>query len=268
MIIVNGDVVKVNHFPDGTQLIKDVRHELRTNIKWFYENDEELVSLIYMVGHLRSNGVKEIYLSMPYIPNARQDRVKTRKDVFTLKYFAQIINFLQFDEVHVLDPHSAVSVALINNITVGSPEKYIQSAYERVKCYEGKRSRGVCVFYPDEGAMKRYSDMLHVPYAFGIKNRDWETGEITGLSVNGNTEIIKGNDALIVDDICSRGGTFYFAAKKLKELGANRVFLYVTHCENTIFEGELLTNDLIDHVYTTNSILNKEHERISVIGLW
>ena len=70
-----------------------------------------------------------------------------------------------------------------------------------------------------------------------------------------------------MDDICSRGGTFYHSAKKLKELGAKEVCLYVTHCENTIIEGELLTSDLIEKVYTTNSIFTKEHEKIEVFEL-
>ena len=69
---------------------------------------------------------------------------------------------------------------------------------------------------------------------------------------------------LIVDDISSRGGTFYHSAKKLKELGAKEIYLYVSHCENTILEGEVLSSGLIDRVFTTNSIFTKEHEKVEV----
>ena len=123
------------------------------------------------------------------------------------------------------------------------------------------------MFYPDEGAMKRYSGMVKLPYAFGIKKRDWETGKILGLDVSGNVDDIAGKNILIVDDICSRGGTFYHSAKKLKELGANKIYLYVSHCENTILDGDLLTSDLVEKVYTTDSIFTKEHEMIEVIKL-
>ena len=123
-------------------------------------------------------------------------------------------------------------------------------------------------FYPDEGAMKRYSGLLDLPYAFGIKKRDWKTGVIKGLDVAGSTELIEGNDVLIIDDICSRGGTFYFSAKKLKELGAKNVYLYVTHCEKTIFDGEIFTSGLIERVYTTNSIFTKNFcNRADSLGL-
>jgi ribose-phosphate pyrophosphokinase len=121
------------------------------------------------------------------------------------------------------------------------------------------------MFYPDSGAMKRYSGMVNLPYAFGIKRRNWETGVIEGLDVAGAVDQIAGKDILIVDDICSRGGTFYHSAKKLKELGANKIYLYVSHCENTILEGELLDSGLIEKVYTTDSIFTKSHEKVEVL---
>ena len=121
------------------------------------------------------------------------------------------------------------------------------------------------MFYPDEGAMKRYSDGVGLPYAFGIKKRNWETGKIEGLDVAGAVDQIAGKDILIVDDICSRGGTFYHSAKKLKELGANDIYLYVSHCENTVLEGDLLKEDLVKKIYTTDSIFTKYHEKIEVL---
>jgi ribose-phosphate pyrophosphokinase len=47
-------------------------------------------------------------------------------------------------------------------------------------------------------------------------------------------------------------------------MGAKEIYLVVTHCENTVFEGDLLTGDLITGIYTTNSILSKGHEKIKV----
>jgi ribose-phosphate pyrophosphokinase len=255
MLKVNNIDVNIKHFPDGTLLLKQ-DFGVNTNepivIEWLFDNNEELVTLIFLTKHLRSLGHKDISLFLPYIPNARQDRVKNDEDVFTLKYFADTINWLEFSCVYVCDPHSSVSEALINNIYVKSPKDFIDKVLDEITDIT---ENNFMLFYPDEGAMKRYSGMINKPYAFGIKNRDWNTGEIKGLDVSGMKELIPNNNILIVDDICSRGGTFYHSAKKLKELGANKVFLYVTHCENTIFDGEILNGDLVDKVYTTDSIL-------------
>ena len=279
MITINGKVVNIDYFPDGTLCLKENPTDnlmflssvlnggkYKAVIKWNYENNEELVVLIFFTKHLRRIGFNHIELKMPYIPNARQDRVKSNKDVFTLKYFAEIINYLNFDKVTVLDPHSSVSEALFNNLKIETPYDYIKTAFDSIneKCVVSEENP-LIVFYPDEGAMKRYSDLFALPYAFGIKKRDWNTGKILGLEVSGATDKIKGNRVIIVDDICSRGGTFYHSAKKLKELGAKEIYLYVSHCENTILDGDLIHSNLIETVYTTDSIFTKKHEKIEVI---
>ena len=263
MIKCNEKIVNLNHFPDGTLLIKELAPENeKVVLTWLYENNEEMVALYFLVNHLKSKGIKEIELNMPYIPNARQDRVKAKEDVFTLKYFAKMINSLGFAKVTVLDPHSYVSEALIDNICVKTPKENVEKVLDVIT--EGGKE-DVLLFYPDEGAMKRYSAMCDKPYVFGMKKRDWTTGQIQGLDVQGQTELIKGSKVLIVDDICSRGGTFYHSAKALKNLGAGEIYLYVSHCENSILEGDLLTSNLVEKVFTTNSIFTKQHEKITVM---
>ena len=266
MIKLNGRPVEINRFPDGTLLLKEEynRYIPLQIIEWRFENNEELAALAFLTYHLRDKGAEYIDLKMWYIPNARQDRVKNPEDVFTLKYFAKLINALKFDKVYVLDPHSSVSEALFDNLVICTPKPFINDVYSRISTLVGNED--TVMFYPDEGAMKRYSGMISKPYAFGIKERDWSTGKIKGLSVFGEN-IVKGKNVLIVDDISSRGGTFYHSAKKLKEVGAERIFLFVSHCENTILEGEVLTSGLIERVYTTDSLFTAEHEMIEVIEI-
>ena len=265
MIKLNGKIVELGSFPDGTMLMKEVTPDTeQVTISWFYENDRELVALIYLANHLKTHGCENMHLYMPYIPNARQDRVKVEEDVFTLKYFAGVINSLGFKTVTVLDPHSNVREAVIDRITVQKPQKLIEDTIEKIAAMEGEVPS---MFYPDEGAGKRYGGMISLPYAFGIKKRDWKTGNILGLDVAGDVESISGKNILIVDDICSKGGTFFFSAKKLKELGAKNIYLHITHCENTIFDGQLLSGELIKRIYTTNSILTKTHDIIEVTKL-
>lgn len=255
MIRVNKIDVYPERFPDHSLLLK-ISEELWSacddihyiTIEWLYENDAELFTLIcikrYCDEHFSN---KPVYLDLPYIPHARQDRVKTDADVFTLKYFCEVINNLHFRNILVRDAHSNVSLALLNNVCTEELESYIEDAITA--------SGAEALFFPDEGAMKRYSNSSPLPYAFGMKRRDWATGEILGLDLI-NKEAIVGKNVLIIDDICSKGGTFYHSAKALKAAGAKSVSLYVTHCEGTIITGDLAASDgLVDHVYTTKSIL-------------
>lgn len=263
MIKVGTELITTDHFPDGTPLIKfnTIGLGQKVFIDWFYENNEEMVTLMFVTRHLQSHNKRDITLFMPYIPNARQDRVKMNEDVFTLKYFAEFINSLNFAKVVVIDPHSSVSEALFDNIEVLSPGKYIDKAL--VDIYTQTNNESLMAFYPDEGAMKRYALGSPMKYAFGIKRRNWGNGKIVGLDVAGDVDAIKGKNIIIIDDISSRGGTFYHSAKKLKELGANKIYLYVTHCEKTILEGEVFSSGLIEKVYTTNSIFFNEAQSLA-----
>jgi ribose-phosphate pyrophosphokinase len=255
--------VKINHFPDNTLLLKtkDVDFEEPIHITWHYENDAELFTVICLAKKAKGNK----YLDMPYCPHARQDRVKEEEDVFTLKYFAETINSLGFDEVAILDPHSPVSEALIDNVFVVNPRAHIEDVIWEI---EDDISELV-LFFPDAGASKRYASMFpKYKYIYGNKIRTWETGEIVGTEiVNPFNVDLKDKTILMIDDICSKGTTFVKSAEALQPYDVEDIYLWVTHCENTILNGEVLTSGLINEVFTTNSIFTKEHERIKVLEL-
>jgi ribose-phosphate pyrophosphokinase len=245
-------------FPDGTKLIKynPTFVDGAYRITWLYDNDAELFQLIALVKHLKSKARCRIWLKLPYVPNARMDRVKNSDEVFTLKAFADTINWLGFEGVTICNPHSTVSEALFDRVDVdfNCVAEDVQMAL-----HFAATDRDVVLYFPDEGACKRYSDLLsflELPVAFGIKKRDWKTGKILGIDIAGYDDI-KGKNILMVDDICAYGGTFYYSACALKDKGANDINCYVTHLENSVMDpqkGKLIQGDLIKTIYATNSI--------------
>lgn len=274
-----GDVPVVPEtFPDGTQkidlLLEAMYREITENktvyITWLYESDKELFSLYCISKNIREHFPQlQQALIMPYIPNARFDRVKYSNECFTLKYFAEIINGLGFVRVIVTDPHSDVSTALINHVEVIRGASYITQTCSKV--LKTEPSRNLVIYFPDSGSLKRYSEFVSddYPIVYGIKNRDWKTGKILGIEIHGDTDKLDENTAiLMIDDICSKGGTFYYGSKELNKYGCKDMYLYVSHCENTILDGELLKEDsLFKKVYTTRSIFTKEHEKVEVLDL-
>lgn len=261
MIKINGHKVEMGHFPDMTSLIRYTPPQRVFDITWLYEGDEEMAQLYFLVKHLNRCGFKELSLTLPYIPNARMDRVKDRDEVFTLKHFTEFLNGLNFNPVKVFDPHSNVSEALIENIEILNIGNFITNTL--FKGIERSKIVPDFLFFPDEGAMKRYAKLFDIPFVYGQKDRDWKTGEIKGLNIIG--EVKERSTYLIIDDICSRGGTFLYSASKLKDLGAGDIYLYVSHCENTILEGDLLKSGLIKKVFTTNSIFTKSHDLVEIV---
>lgn len=259
MLELNGFTVDYTHFPDGTLKLEQDTHlpKYLNEIAWYFENNEELLALYFLVKHLQDSGQENLSLLMPYLPNARQDRREQDSDVLTLKHFAGIINSLHFRQVRVLDPHSS-QAWMINNL---HPIPYADKIFELLEQL-GFDAAKDSVFYPDEGAMKRYSDQLLFPYLFGIKNRNWVTGQITSYELQGR--IKEGARVLIVDDICSYGTTFLHAARTLKKAGAGDIYLYVNHLENNVLDGELIKSGLLRHIYTTDSIYTASHPLINV----
>lgn len=261
MIYINNTPVRFIHFMDGTQGCLDFKFDTsdasgkpleRFVVDWRYENDEELATLIFITGHIRevySSDIK-LDLRMYYVPNGRMDRVKHSDEVFTLKHFCSVINWLHFDKVYILDPHSNVTPALLERVECLDVSRYIHHAIIGTYniCQQLKNVEDVILFFPDEGAKKRYyTDEFknHVCF-YGSKVRDWKTGKIQGLKIESDTNMnlaaLKDSTVLIIDDIISGGGTVYHSIQKLREYGISDVCVYCTHLENTMFMTD--QNDL------------------------
>lgn len=240
------------------------------NVVWKYEKPEELFQLQCMVAHMRDKmNVKYIHLVMPYIPNARMDRTKDpMSEVNVLKYFCQIINAMNFDSVTVCDAHSDASINQLDRVVQFSMKDFVLNT---VAGHWDKLGYDY-LFFPDDGAAKRYAPIYNFrPYLVGKKVRDWDSGSILDMTVenpkNYDLTYIGDKRILIVDDICSKGGTFLHAGEALQTIGFKHIGLCVTHLENTVFKGKLLDDDSpIEKIYATDSLAHDAHDKIITVS--
>ncbi|MCY9737482.1 ribose-phosphate pyrophosphokinase [Paenibacillus alvei] len=267
MIQLNGVTLGFETFPNGEiKLPSDEIHyfliKSRNVVNFKYENDSDLIKLLFLKKYLDSQSAIS-HLTIMYMPYSRMDRVE-ENSAFTLKYVADFINSLNFENVKVLEPHSDVTTALLNNSFAIYPTvDLFDSVYGAVNFNKDTDF----VFYPDAGAQKRYASKLKgLKHLVGFKDRDFQTGKINGLTVVGEG-VSQDSKIIIIDDLCSYGGTFKASAEKLRSLGAKEIYLLVAHCEDSIHEGGLLDSGLIDKVFTTDSLLtNYNHERLQVFS--
>ena len=268
MIKINGKIFEVEYFPDRTQRLKLMSAQGdKVTITWNYENDSELFTIISLAKSYKNTG-KRIFLKMPYIPNARMDRVKSDSEVFTLKIFCELINQLGFENVSVLDAHSNVSLAMLDNVH----QMDIADIIKRAAL--DKLPKDTILYFPDEGSKKRYAEIFpDYKYVIGMKMRDWDTGKKKGLDIIANGVDIKEKTVLMVDDIISYGGSMYYSALKLKELGAKDIYAYATHTELSVLDEnkgtliKLLNDGTVKKLFTTDSIYNGNHKKIEVVDL-
>lgn len=210
------------------------------------KNGSDLMLILLAKDALVRKGVKHIELFIPYLPYARQDRVCVGGESFSLKVFADIINAAQFDKVYMLDAHSDVGPALINNSHNISNELYVGAVLASI----GKE---VLFVSPDSGANKKInklSEILGNSVVKCDKKREVATGTLSGIEVFSTD--LNGMDCLIIDDICDGGRTFTGIAKELKKKNAGDIYLFVTH--GIFSNGFDELNKWFTRIYSTNSI--------------
>ncbi len=263
MIYLNGIEITDKQFPNGELNLLAIEEAIlarkgyRMNHFVFkYEDDKDLMALYFAKKQIDLRTSDVATLSIAYQPYSRMDRAETPQTPFMLKFVCEFINNMNFKKVEVFEPHSDVTGQLLNNFV---KRDVVLELLPSVMNNIGFNSNKDFIVYPDETSFKRYGSIDVENKLFAKKKRDFATGHITDLEIVGETNNEPFN-ALIVDDLCSRGGTFLLNAEKLKERGANKIYLLVGHCENTVFEGEVFSSGLIDKVFTTNSILTKHHD--------
>ncbi len=217
-----------------------------------YEGDESIVRLLMIADAMKRIGRPLRKLTIPYFPGSRQDRVCNYGEAFSLKVYANLINSLGLEEVTIFDPHSEVTPALIENCRVIDNSVFVM----RAMCRYGVTSYNqLPLVSPDAGSNKKIFGLakrLEGPEVIRAdKVRDVRDGKIIGTEVFADD--LSGKTLWVVDDVISGGRTFIELAKKLKEKGAAKVLLVVSHDEGVCSE-QLLKDSGIDQMFTTNSI--------------
>lgn len=242
MITLNKEEVDFGSFPNGELYLDKNKLNIRSYnyVVWTYEGDDDFFKLALLKAELDKTGKSALRIN--YMPHSRMDR-ENPNYVMSLRPATALINALLFDYVDVVEPHSDVTPGMLNRCNA---EEWCQSKLEYI--IEGQSID--TLFLPDAGASKRY--ISPIPSAVGYKQRDFKTGEITKFDLNGEV----GQIVLIVDDLCSKGGTFVHSAKLLRQHDAKVIYLLVANCESTVMQGELFDN--IDHMFVA------KHNKINI----
>lgn len=221
MISLNGVVIKPTLFSDQTRQVWKVPEEAfnvgGASVVWDFEQESEFMQLAQLKTLLDKRSIPATLL-MKYLPYGRQDKDVSNETTFGLVTFSNLLNSLKFTEVIAIDPHSQAPYELIKNFTSIQPYTAVELATQMTE------TTTYC--YPDKGAVSKYTKLFHHPYVYGDKVRNQSTGVIESMKLVGQ---VKGDNVLIVDDLCDAGGTFCWMASLLYEAGAKDVNLYVSH---------------------------------------
>jgi len=239
--------VKQFTFPGGEVGVQIMPHAYAdkqevVSITTHLKNSDDVLALLQVNDAVdrQYTSAKKI-LNLAYVPYARQDRVCNEGESLSIKVFASLINSCNFYKVNILDPHSDVTPALINNCVVTESYKLLK-----------KNLSDYYIVAPDAGAYKKAHKWAEKFQAKGVitanKIRDVRTGNILGVKID---QDVAGLKLLVVDDICDGGRTFTELAGCLGIVEAERLELFVTH--GIFSKGIKQLIGYYDHIYTTNS---------------
>lgn len=222
-------------------------------------NSDAIITMVLINDALAEMLIKQeldlpVHCTIGYLPYARQDRSCYAGEAHSSYVMALIVGCARFASVTVIDPHSEEAVESIKNKQVTTQTDIFVSNLDKILDIAGE---DVMLCSPDKGAIEKTKEVykamgnLLSPIIQGEKIRDQDTGKLTGFGYTCSEDIDMAN-ILIVDDICDGGGTFLGLAKVLREAGAKRIGLYVTHGIFSQGVNKLLDNG-IDYLITTNT---------------
>lgn len=205
---------------------------------------------------LRRLGIKKVSLYIPYLHGARADRKFVKGGCsYLVDVIAPDLKRLKFKSITVLDVHSEVSPAVLTNMI---NESVLPKLTELALLEASKQNTEHCyVISPDAGASKRTFETAKNVSGYKIdivecaKHRDLASGKILQTIVP--HEDFNKESEVMVDDICSKGGTFMGIASELNKKNAGDIYLVVAHFEGTADLAALKAAG-IKKVFTTNSI--------------
>lgn len=259
---------KIDLFPDGQQqlrfeglqigLIKGYTNpnfDYQITIKARLNNFKDLELICCAVASLQELGITKIHLATPYFLGSRSDRkFEEGSNNYLKKVICPIINSLDFKSVTVLDPHSDVLEACLNNFRKINNFDLVDDALSYL-IGEDEEDQIVLVS-PDAGAYKKVFD---VAKEFKIeriitatKVRDVKTGQILRTEI---PTLDQHSDLkyVIVDDICDGGRTFIELAKAIKASRPTaEIYLVVTH--GIFSSGYAELGNYFTNIFTTNSV--------------
>ena len=186
--------------------------------------DARIIQLSLMADAAKRCGAKKITTVVPYLAYARQDKIFLEGESVSIEVIARILDVAGVDVLKTVNVHEekvlkrfpfkAETLSAIPLLA----EHFVDNGYEEA-----------WAIAPDKGALRLAEEAKKVlggDCDYLEKFRNPQTGQI---KMERKQLDVKGDTAIIFDDIISTGGTIVKAAEILKKLGAEEIFAACVH---------------------------------------
>jgi len=256
--------VRTKRFPDGEFYFKfeeRISGEDLLIVQSLYPpQDSRVMELFLMLHTATAFRAKSVKVFIPYLAYSRQDERYLDGECLSSGMIAETLERLGAEALYTVDIHNEKVLKMYK-----IPAHNLAASGELAKYVAAKGLKDPLVISPDdeEIAIKRAryaAKTINADYDFLRKSRDNYTGEITTYTKQLD---VKRRDAIIIDDIISTGKTSANATMMLKEQGARRVFIGVSHALLLGDALKILKESTVEEIVGTDSVVN-EHAKVSV----
>lgn len=218
---------QIDCFPDGeigVQILENVRGRDVFVVQSIAGRPNfYLMELLILIDALKRASARSIVAVIPYYGYARQDRKDRGRVPITAKLVANLLETAGISRLVTMDLHSEQIQGFFD---IPVDNLYARTVFAEEIQRLGIKDPVVCA--PDVGSAKLARIMateIGAPFAVVDKQRK-SAKDVDVFALIGD---VQGKDVILVDDICSTGGTLKGASEAAKKAGAKRVFAAVTH---------------------------------------
>jgi len=256
--------IDYTEFADGERSYKLARgldDETATLIGSIMPNPDSFFELLAIANLLKTNGAKNLKLTIPYLGYARQDRPARKGEGAAGIMVAKNLKNLKAARIGVLEPHSPLIFRAL-----GKQAKIIEVTSLFAK--ELAKTSIDIIIAPDKGAIERIARLAK---QLGSKVK---TGFIEKIRPRPNVAVartlhgnVHGKNVLLFDDMIDTGGTIIQAVKLLKKHGAKQINVAATHGIFSQNARDRLTRLPIEKILVTNSLPQTKHNKIKILNI-
>lgn len=223
---------EITVFPDGERRIRLSENVVEKDVIFLKTAsvtsnvDSFIVETAFLIDAIKRSGADKVTGVIPYIPYSRADHVFRDGEAVPLEVVINMFERAGLSRIVFVDPHTIKMSEMFSIEVVNLSALSLFAG--KIKQLDFDRDNAVIVS-PDMGGLRRMeqlSEMLDgLPFASIEKDRNYDDGSIKANGVHG--EIKK--TCFVVDDIISSGRTIVQAVEKLKDKGAETVYVFATH---------------------------------------
>lgn len=266
---LNLSPLEIYVFPDGEKRVrvleKIVNEDCVVVQPTSPQPDKSYMELFFIVDALRRSGASKIRAVIPYLGYQRQDHVFREGEAVSLEVIATLLKWGGVDEVISFDLHS-IKIPEIFKIKLNHLSALSIFAKE-IK----KMGNNTVLISPDSGGIRRIkllSSMLdNMSFAVIKKDRDLATGRVTMSGIEGESASWRKENAVIVDDMISTGGTIASASELLKKKGVKNIYVFATHAVFSDQAPNILSNSSLKKVFVTDTIDIPKEKRFPKLAI-